>query len=245
MNSNRCFIPGIRIFLILIFTSAFVKSQTLKISVGGIYQFHLGGITNKEPHIQNQLITSEQSPAISDFFSNNVGWNFSLGFRIPLAENGDGIILGFEYESIELSNENHNINSTRILGKTLDIKTYAPFIGYGWFFNDGKIFLHNSFGLSLKDYGGKSNFGLYEVKHNYKNGIFFKIISGIDFERLGDSPLTIGVGVKMEFGSISRRDVEYTLNGEKVGRLIPIGDKQLQDIQLSPFISISYQLNFS
>lgn len=217
------------------------NSQTIKLSIGGSAQFHLKGKKNENNNIPAEYRQSIEAPSIAQFFNNDTPIAFSTSIELPLPLE-QRLFFEFSYEQSNLHNS--NTGSENILGQSLKCQTYFFSGGLGNALNDyGTTILWGSLGLGQKIYEGMSSVSGFQLIHNYKTTTMLRISGGLEFEELLDSPLSLSLGVAFDFGKVERDEVGVYYENVKVARLIPEGDKVLQDNIFSFHISLKYSIH--
>jgi hypothetical protein len=228
-----------------------LNAQSLKFRAAGSYDFHL---TQSETTAENTPFENQQDlPSVAAFFDDNSGLNLDISFRFGNQNTDKGqLFFGIMHERTTVNS--NSAQGKLILGEKLIQKKYTPYIGFGGY-TDPKmyyVFVYGFGGLTIKSYKGEGNLigeidnqdTNFDVEYNYSNSAAFRVGAGVDFENLGDYPITLGCSIYADLGSISREKSDIYYNGKKVGEFEPTGQNSLYDNTIYISLSLAYQLNF-
>lgn len=238
------------IFVLLISSGSF--SQSLKCKIGGSLNLHLR--QKESSGAYNYQYSHEiEYPSIAAFFDDGVGLNIDVSYRFGNENTKKGqTFFGLIYERCGI---NSNSNDAKyILGENIMKTKFVPYYAYGIYLDpeDYYTFFYGFGGFVIKNYSGESiipgTFNGEEVnvdaKYSYTNSLSIRLGAGIDFENIGETPITISIQGAIEVGKISRGNVYYYYHGEKIGEGIPTGEKSMYDNTIYFVIYVGYQLNW-
>jgi len=209
---------------------AIAQTHELRIPVSLGYQIHF----ERSP--------MDGPPSVGTFFGDAPG--YSLGVMYFFAPRGStiGYIAGFEYE--RNVHQNSYAGSEVILGNSIRFQSAIPFIGLG--ITTGSIshmFFHVALGAAIKWTSGSNSVNGLEEKILYDRGAYLSGLIGVDFERFALLPVSIGVGARFDFGTLSRGDIIFLRNGVQVAYAKPTGYIGLQDNTCTILLTTSYVIN--
>lgn len=226
----------IKILILGLILSGIIFGQELKIKTGFGFADH---ISNTEP---KDFYNEKDVPSIGYFFGNGIKVNTSVIYKFSPDSPDGTFLIGLHYEYHKSTSEREKYE---ILGDEIDVQSFGLSIGIGNYVGE-KTFFYGSVGVFGKKYSGKGNDDFYELKYknNYENGLAGRFTLGIDFNNIGDSPVGFSLDVNYEYGTVKRKNVEWSKDDGSAGIFIVTGDKVLPDHQYSINIGFFYLVNF-
>jgi hypothetical protein len=233
-----------KIFIVLVLLQTVLFSQTLRVSLGGSYPFHLKGGTNEDPNIPSEYQDIKEAPSIAQFFSNGISPYIDLSYRFNISNSTYDFGFGISYEAISLSNTMEN--SKYILGNEFNNKIISPYLTLGNNINGNRYYF--ILGISFNNPSGKAVVpaGVYfekplNMEAGYKSSASFRIGGGVDFNIL--NYLALNVAAAIDLRMIVRDNVKFYSENELIFEAKPVGDINLSDNTIALISAIAFNLH--
>jgi len=236
-KSAKVVLTFLLVFISLILNES-THSQSIKVSVGVGYQFHLEGTKSHGyilPFFDRHKVASN---SINEFYCNTESFNIGVAYKFNsrIAKN---FSLGLDFERSVLSSKFDEVNF--ILGEVLRLNLLTPNIGFGKYLDEhGNIILIGNLGFTLMFAGGETRFEGFKFSHNYNTEIFLRLGLSVEFEEVISPNFGLAVGIRGFIGNHSRDIVNVKYDNEST-TLEPTGSSDLQDNTITPFINIQYK----
>lgn len=211
-------------------TKTVAQTHDLKVPLSLGLQVHFKNSSTNDP------------PTVGTFFGDAPSYSVGVTYRFIPNRSRIGYVAGIEYEQSTLGNVFPG--SEVILGGALRFRSTIPFFGLGLYVGSKPLptFVTAALGISIKSVSGSYALNGVDVQNLYERGTYFSGLSGVDFEDIGGLPVSIGVGVRFDLGSLTRSDVLFLQKGVEVARGSPTGFLTLQDNTCTLLVSTSYSL---
>lgn len=237
VKSRNVISISILIFISLILTEI-TYSQSIKVSAGIGYQFHLEGTKSHGyilPFFDRHNVATN---SIYEFYDNKESFNIGVSYKFSphITRN---LSLGLEYERSVLSSKFDEVNI--ILGEEFTLNSLTPNISFGKYLNNhGNITLIGNLGFTIMFPSGEAHIEGYKFSHNYTTEVFIRLGLSVEFEEVIMPNFGFAIGLRGFIGNQSRDIVEVKYKGEST-ILDPIGSNDLQDNTITPFLNIQYK----